>query len=445
MSRLGLLAFIALAISLALPAFGSVASADGIEVRSVTTQNAFPDGVRFRIFMASNAEITLVRLRFRNLGDGGPLTVARAQCTTGTVVDCTATAGQSNNDTLAPGAEIEYYWEIEDAAGQRLQTETSLVTYMDSRFQWEVVHDSNISVYYYFGEPDAVLRTARETIDRFSELEKVTVTGPVKVWVYQTARDLQAAAAGPPSAGHLLGQLSAADTVLVSRDTDFLNVVRHEVAHFVTGYVEKGLIAGLPRWVDEGISTYSQTRLLPGEEQALANAIRRNAIAPISSLDGLYRSSDFGIFYSESGALIDYLIRTYGPDKFATFLHAFRNQLTDGALMEAYGIDQIGLENGYRASVGLPQVAGGNSGGSSGTERLIPTIVPFGSNSGSSAPVETPVTQEPSPTQAEPSDSEGGSSSLPLIAGGALALVVVVGGGAFLMLKRRAAPTPSGS
>jgi hypothetical protein len=57
---------------------------------------------------------------------------------------------------------------------------------------------------------------------------------PVKIWVYQTTRDLQSAAGGRqvPN-GHTLGQVGSSDAAIVSRETDFLNIIRHELVHVV--------------------------------------------------------------------------------------------------------------------------------------------------------------------------------------------------------------------
>src|SRR5688500_15927033 len=90
-----------------------VASA-AIEVRSSVSANAFPDGGRFTLFAASDANITNVRLRYRVLPDG-PVSFARAQCTTGREVSCTALVGETRQSYIVPGAEVVYAWEIEDA------------------------------------------------------------------------------------------------------------------------------------------------------------------------------------------------------------------------------------------------------------------------------------------------------------------------------------------
>ena len=439
MKRIALLALTLTLLALHFAAGGTPVTAGGIELRSQNAQNRFPQGVQFQATLASDADITLVRLRYRILPYGSTGST-RPECSIGMLVNCNAVVG-SGNDNLVPGAEIVYFWEVEDADGQKLETPQSKFTYQDSRFQWQSITDNaGLIVYFYAGDENAnssVLRTARETIDRFNTLEGARLDFPVKIWVYATARDLADAASGRPATnGHTLGQVSAPDTAIVSRDTDFLNVVRHEVAHIVTGNATRSA-PGFPYWMNEGLSTTSQSRLLPGEEQALMVAIRGNRTLPITSLSTALKSADFPLAYAQSGAIVDHLVKTYSPEKFAELIKAFATDTTDGAFKKVYGFDQLGLENSWRKSVGLPEVTVSASSGPANV--AIPTIVPFGAESSAPAPAATtaPSTGQTSSTSTNTA-SDGGATSTPLIAGGAIALLLILGGGAFLVLKGRA-------
>ena len=425
-----------------------------IEVRSTATQNRFPDGVSFTLFTASNANISSVRLKYRVLPDG-PISFARPQCTSGMVVNCTAAVGDTRESYLVPGAEIVHSWEIEDASGQKLESEQKSVTYRDTRFQWESITHGNITVYYYFGDDagnQSVLRATRETLDRVGALEGTQLDFPVKIWVYQTARDLRDAAGGTPATGgHTLGQVSVSDTAIVSRDTDFLNVVRHEVAHLVTRRAGRSAepVAGnytrfeIPSWVNEGISTYVQTRLLPGEEQTLANAIRTNRLLPISSLSASLRGADFSLAYAQSGAIVSYLVQTYGAERFAQFIAAFRTDNIGGALQKAFGINQLTLENDWRKSLNLPPVSdtAGTGGQTSADPGAVPTIVPFGAGGSSSSATPEPTADaegtEAGASSAAADDDGSGAPVAVIVAVVAIASLAAIAVGRFLLVRRR--------
>jgi hypothetical protein len=186
---------------------------------------------------------------------------------------------------------------------------------------------------------------------------------PVKIWVYRTAAEMAPAVAsrrgqGPDTSIQTLGEVGAADTALVSRDTTFMDVVRHELAHIVTGAAVRThkYIVDIPTWINEGISVFAQTGLLPSEEQAFTLAIQRNRVLPITSLNASARgsSNDVSIFYAQSGSIIAYLVKTYGEAKFGEFIEAMAGDTTDKALQKVYGFDQTGLENLWRKVVGLP-------------------------------------------------------------------------------------------
>jgi len=383
-----LLVFVALA-SAVLPG-GARPAAAAIEVRSNTVANRFPDGLQFTLFTASESNITEVRLRFRIL-PGGVNATARPNCTTGASVNCTVTVGSTRESYMVPGAGISYYWEITDASGAKLITDQQVTTYEDDRFEWQSIEDGILSVHYYFGDlasQQTVLKTARETIDRFSDLENTTINFPVKIWVYRTAAEMAPAVAsrrgqGPDTSISTLGEVGAVDTALVSRDTTFLDIVRHELAHIVTNHATVNHITEVPTWINEGISTYAQRALLASEEQALSLAIQRNRVLPITSLNASARGSagDVSIFYAQSGSLVAYLVGTFGDDKFGEFIAALGDDTTDKALQKVYGFDQLGLENGWRKAVGLPAVGAAPAGTpTAASGQGVPTLIPLGSS-----------------------------------------------------------------
>jgi hypothetical protein len=419
-------------------------AAAAIEVRTNVVANRFPDGLQFTLFAASDAQISEVRLRFRIL-PGGVNAVVRPNCTQGTAVNCTATVGSTRESYMVPGAGIEYYWEISDSSGARLVTEVQRTTYEDDRFEWQSIDDGRgLSVHYYFGDvpsQETVLRTARETIDRYSDLLNTTIDFPVRVWVYRTAAEMAPAVAsrrgqGPDTSIQTLGEVGAADTALVSRDTTFLDVVRHEVAHIVTNHATKGHITEIPTWINEGLSTFAQRQLLASEEQALGLAIQRNRVLPITSLNASARgsASDVSIFYAQSGSIIAYLVNTFGDDKFGEFIAALANDTPDKAMQAVYGFDLLGLENNWRKAVGLPEVGAAPSQGTpaaSGTQG-VPTLTPFGQ-----AGRQTPQAGGNDQNDSRNTGGESDSTTTFLIISAAVLAVALLAVGGFYIQRRK--------
>jgi hypothetical protein len=111
------------------------------------------------------------------------------------------------------------------------------------------------------------------------------------------------------------------------------------------------------------------------------------------------------LFYGQSWSLVDFLVTTYGEDQFAALFRAYASGATTAeALEQVYGFNQDGLENEWRASVGLPP-------------REAPTP-------GEGAAVPTEVIDEPPAA----SDGDGGGAPVGLIIG-VVALTLVLAGG----------------
>ena len=377
-----LLVAVVAAGQLSMPA--RTASAD-IEVVTNTASNQFPDGIRFDFFFSTDVAVTDVRLRFRILPDGVNATV-RPNCTEGRVMNCQAIVGNVGATYMVPGAEIVYSWQVTDEAGERFQSEEAGIVYADTRFDWNSVSEGNLTVYYYFGNEDSarsVLNVATQTVDRFTQLLKTTIDFPVKVWVYETARDMQPAIASRRGQGdggsiQTLGEVGASDTALVSRDTEFLDIVRHELTHIVTRAATSSHLADIPVWVNEGLSTYSQNNLLPNEGAALATAIQRNSVLPITSLGVSARGTagEVSLFYAQSGSIVAFMIESLGEDEFGDFVAAMKDDTTTGALEGVYGLDLLGLENAWREAVGLPEVGLSPPTPSSQSQSVDPTATP---------------------------------------------------------------------
>jgi Peptidase MA superfamily len=412
----------------------TASSATGIEVVSQNAANKFPDGIQFSVFLNGDADIQDVRLRFRILPDGVNAT-ARPQCTTGRSVNCNATVGSTAQNYMVPGAMIAYSWEASDAGGGRLQTPEQTVSYDDDRFRWDSINEGNLTVYFYFGDLESqrnVLRVAQETVGRFSDLLNTQVDFPIKIWVYRTAQEMQPAVAsrrgqGPDTSVQTLGEVGASDTALVSRDTDFLNIVRHELTHIVTRAGTRTHIVEIPIWLNEGLSTYAQRDLLPNEDQALRLAIQRNRVLPITSLGASARGSsgDVSLFYAQSGSLVSFLIQSQGDDKFGEFIAALARDTVDNALKAVYGYDMLGLENEWRRSVGLPPASTGAPSAGANPQQQ-PTLEPFGSG------------QQQTPAGTNDSD-DGGNSMTTIIAvvAAVAGLAALAGGGLYLQKRRR--------
>jgi len=399
-----------------------------ITVVSEQTQNDFPTGVSFTISLNAPAGVKEARLRYQVAPDGTAAS-AVADCTGGAVISCSYELRSGAGIVIIPGAQITYHWELTDNAGNKLSTPDKTYVHQDARFTFKTLTKGNVTLYYHAGgesAAQAVLDAAVNTLAKVGALEQTQVTFPVKVFLYTTAEEMQPAIApGQQGSGvQVLGEVVYSDTAMVSADVDTLNITQHEVAHIVTGQATKGPF-GIPAWLNEGISVYSQSRPLEGHQSALDAAIQTDTVLSMRQLASSASGSigaTVGVYYGEAGSIVRYLVTTYGPDKFAQLLKTFKDGSDVGqAFQSVYGFDQYGLENQWRQSVGLSQRA------------LVPTAGP--STALAAATAAPAVT---SSAQAS-SHSTGGDSSTAAVAIiiALIALVVIAAGAAIVLVRRR--------
>ena len=115
-----------------------------IRVLETSTDNNFPDGLTFTITAAADQPIVRAKLFFRSTGsistNSQPVDI-----TTGTQITAEYT-WDTSRVTGPPSTPIEYYWQLEDAAGNRLKTEKTVVNYDDIRFDWQEISSPELSV-----------------------------------------------------------------------------------------------------------------------------------------------------------------------------------------------------------------------------------------------------------------------------------------------------------
>lgn len=378
-----LVALLALA---ALTAGSGGASAGGLSVSDEGVVNRFPDGLEFSVSAQGGQPIEKVRLRYTILPDGSDAG-AEPEFEPGTSVHASLTlAGNDSQVYLPPGTRIDFHWEVEDAAGNVATTDEESVVYEDVRFDWKTVEAEGVTVHYYSGGDDdarAMLDVARESLAQSADLLGATVEFPVHVRIYGSREDMQPALQSRSETYEsqviTAGVRVSSDTVLVLGNVSF-DTLRHELAHVVTAIAGEGPFGNLPAWLDEGTAVYSQTD--SGEFRgSVERAIDRGSVLSVRSITSYQGDpAKVDLFYGQSWSLVSFLVETYGEEKFAQlFAEIKAGNTTDTALETVYGFDQDGLDNEWRASVGLPprEDAGEDP------EDAVPTFPPSGGNGAS--------------------------------------------------------------
>ncbi|MBI5348687.1 MAG: hypothetical protein HZB77_05125 [Chloroflexi bacterium] len=131
----------------------------------------------------------------------------------------------------------------------------------------------------------------------------------------------------------------AGDTITITyMDRDypagsFANVVRHETAHILG----RSLGRERPILIEEGFATYiagGHFKLEPLAPRA-AGLVALDRYIPLAQLADNFYPAQHELGYLESAGFIEYLINTYGWEKFLTLLGAFQQTRNESAMLDA--------------------------------------------------------------------------------------------------------------
>jgi len=334
---------------------------EGITVISNTYESLFAEEILFRLEARSESEIEKIVLLYSIGGEevtnrGYPDFTPAKEVAAEYVMDV-------QRGEIAPFSEIEYFWRIEDGAGNRLDTEPVSFVYEDDRFQWERLTQGQVTLHWYNADrafAQRLLEIALESLAHLEEEVGVEPQEPVKLVVYQSKADMLGALV--PRGEVFEAEVITLGTV-VSRDTVLLHgthrgveeTIAHELSHVVIHLATENPYAGIPAWLDEGLAMYNQGELPAANREALERAIRENGLISVRSLTAATgKPEEINLFYGEVYGVVEFLLKTYGKEKMAELLAVFKEGAAyDDALMKAYGFDQDGLDAQWRESLGL--------------------------------------------------------------------------------------------
>lgn len=402
------LILVLLAVALALPGAAAAVAQTAITVLGEQATNRFPNGLLFSISAQSSNDIQKVILHY-SLSGGGTDAYALPNFTPGKTVraEHPLEGNAPPRNYIAPGTMITYFWELEDAAGNVLNTPEKTIAYDDTRFRWQSISAGSLTLNWYVGSrslAERLLRAGSDTLESMGKLTGANIDFPVKVWAYGSTEDMRLAMQRRSevfsSQVVTLGQRVSDDTVLILLAADAEETLRHELTHVVTRVAGEGAFGSLPAWLDEGTAVYGQ--LNPGRlyAGALESAVRRDNLFSIRSMSALTGDpSRVDLWYGQAWSLVKFLIDNHGPEKFAQLFATFKEGSTvDNALKRVYGFDQNGLEDAWRQSLGLQP-----RGTQPEEQQRPPQPTPAGSS------------QQPQPSGTTASPVEGGGDPFPIV------------------------------
>ncbi|MDO8692231.1 MAG: peptidase MA family metallohydrolase [Dehalococcoidia bacterium] len=377
----------ALALLLAMLTLGQALAVGEITVISQTHDNHFPKDITFHLKAQGTQDIRKITFFYR-MGASQSNSYVYPTFTPGLMVDAEYVLPTGGARYVAPGSEIEYHYEIEDAGGNKLIAEPVKLTYVDTRFDWKAIQGDQVTVYWYAQEQVArqVFQVAQATLGKMRMEAGESLQRPVKVLVYRNKPDMDGALpfqSAASSAGLITeGEaFSAVDLVMIlGSDPDVGPTTAHELTHLITDQLTSNAFSGIPAWLNEGLSMWAEGELRAANRSALNASIRDNSLLNLHTISSpAGKPQEVNLFYGEAYSVVRYLVDTYGSGKMGELLATFKQGTTaDTALRKVYGVDVDGLEADWRSSIGASPAPAPAAKGALAQGLSIPTIVPFG-------------------------------------------------------------------
>jgi len=329
---------------------------NGFSITLTDPKVDFPKSIEFKIEAESEVDISKIALQYQMdevsiipVTDvvfpsfvSGPKAVASWKW------DMTQTGG------LPPGADLSYWWSIEDASGHKTDTPVKTLTFDDGRHAWKESQSSSFNLYWYEGDSHFAQQLVAAGEYALSRLEDDIGAKPertVEVYVYGSTAALQGSLIYPQE---WTGGLAYTEYGIVALgiSPDQLSwgegAMAHEMAHLVVHQATmNGYGIELPTWLDEGLAMYAEGELSSDMASALSSAVKGGRLDSVQSLSSSFPAETAAatLAYAESYSLVKYLLDYKGGrENMLDLLGAIRaGSGYEEALQDVYGlsIDQL--------------------------------------------------------------------------------------------------------
>ena len=375
--RLRYIISLAVAAAALLPVGAVSAEGDLPELESHIITSEFPEGFRIEATASSEKhDVTGVAIRLK-IG----------QQTTGVYNYLDESEGAATEDGgktfnlfwntnsgqryIPPGTIITYNFEVEDSAGNRLETEPLPFIYYDARFvdeegnsMWEEVSAGTVTVAYkgpVKSRADNILSVINETLEKMRPvMGDAALAEPIRVTMYNNTKEMLEAL--PPRSASIGRELITEGQAFTDLGTLLvlgggrlaLGTASHEVMHIITHRAGDSIFRRVPAWLDEGLSEYANVDPGYSYDIALEFAVETNRLLPhvyMPALPG--KAEDVIIFYGQARSIVRMMIEVFGPEKMNQLMGELKSgKDMDEALMATYGLDREALDSAWRRAIG---------------------------------------------------------------------------------------------
>jgi hypothetical protein len=343
-----------------------IAAVDGIVVIDMDVDINFPNQAVFTIEAESYVDIVDVRLYYQvdRMNYAEVVSEGWADFTPANMVEANW-VWDMRNSSLPPGAEVLYWWMVEDADGNRFETSPEIMHFNDERYSWQSLNSTmplggELSLFWYAGDStfaQELMDACEEGLTRSTQDIGAYPEEPIDIYIYASTVDLKGAMIFPQewTGGVAFTAFSTIAIGISPSELDWgKRALVHELMHLVVHQATFSPYGQLPLWLDEGLAMYSEGELDPALRSYLEEAISKDELISVRSLCSPFSaySEKASLSYAQSYSLVVYLLDNYGQDSMLDLLTILKQGSTyDEALTEVYGFDIDGLDARWRATL----------------------------------------------------------------------------------------------
>ena len=354
--KIGLLALVAcLFLAIAAP----VRAQEKLAVLDSSAQADFPARLTFSLSATSGVNIVDIRLRYivEQTGFAEVTSETYIGFTPATRVDVSWSLETLRIGGLPPGVNIEYWWVVADASGDRVETPREQVQFTDNRYPWRSLTEGDVTILWYDGDDffaGELQAAAHETLARLLADTGAHLDKPSTIYIYASTADLQGALVYPSewTGGVAYVQFSTiAIGISPAQLTWGKGAIAHELTHLVTHQMTFNPYGEPPTWLTEGLAVYAEGLPNPAYSSSLYQAIVKNDLISVRSLSSPFSAypDEATLSYAESYSLVSFLIQEYGQPNMLELLNTFKEGSGyDAALLKVFGFDMDGLDAAWQ-------------------------------------------------------------------------------------------------
>jgi len=366
--KAGLLA-LAVCLFLAWLIPGLVQAGGGLTILDSSARPEFPYRLNFSLSAESDVNITDIRLCYRvdRIGFARVTSEVYIGFASAKTVNIEWPLDMVKIGGLPTGSSLEYWWAVEDAQGDRVETAPAQVNFDDTRYSWQSLTEGKVTMYWYEGDQSfaqELMATAQQALARLAEDTGAELEKPAKLYIYANSQDLQGAMIYPQewTGGVAFTRHGIMAIGITPANLDWgKRAIAHELTHLVIHQMALNPYNDLPVWLDEGLAMHTEGPLETTFSDYLSRAIVENSLISVQSLSSPFSAyaEESVLAYAQSYSLVDFLITNYGQGKMLELLNTFsQGSSYDGALEKVYGFDMDGLDALWRNYITTPAQPG---------------------------------------------------------------------------------------